>query len=364
MGFGDEALSSDDEADLDALDPRIVRSNAPASRDEWLSSRDKPRAEARPGNGSLAQHTPPCACNSTAWCPLDLPTPCGQRHTAESHRSLSRRCASRLHRPLRLQPATTRARFDLDAAHPIETRFRRCAQRIGTRELAFVPLGDETRVALRSNWPHPSFGGRFLPIAGRRRGVRGALERAGDRHPGAQRALAPTLAPVDGFGVRLIDPVDIDAQAMRATSYGVLLVVLTFGAFWLFEALRRVSIHPVQYGFVGAALAIFFLLLLALSEHLPFGLAYGVAAAACILLIGACLAAVLGGGRTAVGFCAGLTALHAALYCVIRLEDTALLVGALLMFPALACAMLASRRIDWAGFGLPPAPADPGITPP
>ena len=245
----------------------------------------------------------------------------------------------------------------------------------GTRELSFVPIGDETRVSLRSNWPHPSFGGRFLPLE-REVGDAGFSARwsvpaiatqarsalAGGREAQGERARA--TAPVDGFGVRLIDPVDIYAQAMRATKYGVLFVVLTFGAFWLFEALRRVSIHPVQYGFVGAALAIFFLLLLALSEHLPFGLAYGLAAAACIALIGAYLAAVLGGMRTAAGFCAGLSALHAALYSVIRLEDTALLVGTLLMFSALACAMLASRRIDWTRFGLPPAPADPGIKPP
>jgi len=247
--------------------------------------------------------------------------------------------------------------------------FRLRADLAGTRELSFVPLGDETRVALRSNWPHPSFGGRFLPLdrdvgdAGfsARWSVpaiatqaRGALAGNRDAHGAGARAAAPPA--MDGFGVRLVDPVDIYSQATRATKYGVLFVVLTFGAFWLFEALRRVPIHPVQYGFVGAALAIFFLLLLALSEHLPFGLAYGIAALACILLIGAYLAAVLGGLRTAAGFCAGLCGLHAALFSVIRLEDTALLVGTLLLFSALACAMLASRRIDWNRFGLPSAP--------
>ncbi|MCE2949733.1 MAG: cell envelope integrity protein CreD [Betaproteobacteria bacterium] len=241
----------------------------------------------------------------------------------------------------------------------------------GTRELSFVPLGDETRVALRSNWPHPSFGGRFLPLE-REVGDAGFSARwsvpaiatqaraslAAGREAQGERARTPAPAVMDGFGVRLIDPVDIYAQATRATKYGVLFVVLTFGAFWLFEALRRVPIHPVQYGFVGAALAIFFLLLLALSEHLPFGVAYGLAATACILLIGVYLSAVLGGPRLAAGFCAGLAGLHGALYSVIRLEDTALLVGTLLLFSALACAMLASRRIDWTRFGL--APVQPG----
>lgn len=161
--------------------------------------------------------------------------------------------------------------------------------------------------------------------------------------------------------MRLVDPVDIYAQATRATKYGVLFVVLTFGAFWLFEALRGVPIHPMQYGFVGTALAIFFLLLLALSEHLPFAAAYATAAVACVLLVTAYLSPVLGGRRAAAGFGAGFAALHGVLYSVLQLEDTALLCGTLLMFSALAAAMLASRRIDWTRFGLPaPTVRDPG----
>lgn len=259
------------------------------------------------------------------------------------------------------------ALLDAGAAIP----FRLQLDLAGTRELSFVPLGDETRATLRSNWPHPSFGGRFLPlertiggegfdarwsvpaIATQARAALPSGRREAGPGPGPGRATAP--APMDAFGVRLVEPVDLYQQATRATKYGVLFVVLTFGAFWLFEALRGVPIHPVQYGFVGAALAIFFLLLLALSEHLPFGTAYAIAAAACITLVAVYLAAVLGGVRVAAGFAAGLSLLHGALYAVLRLEDTALLVGSLLLFSALAAAMLASRRVDWTRFGLPPA---------
>jgi inner membrane protein len=254
---------------------------------------------------------------------------------------------------------------------PIEFRLR--SDLAGMRELSIVPLGGETRVALRSNWPHPSFGGRFLPIdrevAEEGFRARWSVPAIATRARSALVSVEPTAGgaarvpatPSDAFGVRLVDPVDIYAQATRATKYGVLFVVLTFGAFWLFEALRAVPIHPMQYGFVGAALAIFFLLLLALSEHLPFAAAYGTAAVACVLLVTAYLSPVLGGRRAAAFFGAGLAALHGVLYSVLQLEDTALLCGTLLMFFALAAAMLASRRIDWTRFGLPaPVVRDPG----
>lgn len=251
--------------------------------------------------------------------------------------------------------------------------FRLIADLAGTRELSIVPLGDQTRVSLTSNWPHPSFGGRFLPIeravgdagfsaqwsipaiATNARAAFGGEAATGQSmgraaRPGAQQTSA--TAP-DALGVRLIQPIDIYAMAARATKYGALFVFLTFGAFWIFEALRQIVIHPVQYGFVGAALAIFFLLLLALSEHLPFAVSYAIAAGACIVLITVYLAAVLAAKGTASAFGGGLAGLYASLYAVIRLEDTALLIGALLLFAALACAMLVSRRVDWSGFGLP-----------
>jgi inner membrane protein len=240
--------------------------------------------------------------------------------------------------------------------------FRMSVDLGGTRELAIVPLGGQTQVNLRSNWPHPSFGGRFLPLerevsdAGFTAQWRVPAIASNARtlfdEPGEGAAQRARLTPlVDALAVRLIQPADVYAQAARAAKYGALFVVLTFGAFWLFEAMRQVVIHPVQYGFVGAALAIFFLLLLALSEHIAFAVAYLVAAGACIALIGVYLASVLRSARTAALFSSGLAALYGSLFAVIRLEDTALLIGSLLLFAALATAMLVSRRLDWSRWG-------------
>src|SRR5690606_18487601 len=109
--------------------------------------------------------------------------------------------------------------------------------------------------------------------------------------------LHPSMADPHTAGVTLVDPVNTYLQPARATKYGVLLVVLTFVAPFMFDRIRQQPIHPIQYGLVGLAIAIFFLLLVSLGEHIAFGLAYVLAAVACIGLIGFYLSAVLGGAR-------------------------------------------------------------------
>ena len=99
-----------------------------------------------------------------------------------------------------------------------------------------------------------------------------------------------------------IDPVNIYTQADRAIKYDVLFIGLTFAAFFLFEVMKRLPVHPAQYTLVGLALALFFLLLLALSEHLAFGIAYLIAASACVGLVTFYLAGVLGGWLRGLGF--------------------------------------------------------------
>jgi inner membrane protein len=151
--------------------------------------------------------------------------------------------------------------------------------------------------------------------------------------------------------VRLIDPVDIYRQALRAVKYGVLFIVLSFAAFFMFEHLRTLPIHPIQYLLVGLAQAVFFLLLTSLSEHIAFPLAYLAAAAASIVLIGVYLAAILRAWWRGLGFGGALTILYAALYGILRSEQNALLLGSLLLFLALAGLMLGTRKIDWYRLG-------------
>lgn len=219
-------------------------------------------------------------------------------------------------------------------------------QLTGTTRLAIAPTGDANHIELKSAWPHPNFGGRFLPTA-RTVGKDGFTARWDISH--LARNFEATQKPGSGevLSVDFVDPVNVYLQSERAVKYGVLFIVLTFAGFFLTEILRRAPIHPMQYLLVGLALAIFFLLLIALSEHLSFALAYGLSAAACIGLITFYLAGALGGMRQGFAFGAGLTGLYGVLYGVLLSEDNSLLMGSLLLFLALGTTMLATRRVDW-----------------
>jgi inner membrane protein len=115
----------------------------------------------------------------------------------------------------------------------------------------------------------------------------------------------------------------------------------------LLELLRRLAIHPVQYALVGLALAMFFLLLTALSEHIAFAYAYAIATAACVGVITIYLVKVLHSKVLGLAFGGALTALYAMLYALLQSEDYALLGGSLLLFGLLAAVMIATRRVDW-----------------
>ena len=223
----------------------------------------------------------------------------------------------------------------------------------GMEGLQVAPLGDRSVIAITSPWPHPQFNGDFLPRDRTitRDGFRAHwdLNALASDAQGTYRAqvVAGTNPRVQAIGVSLVDPVDVYARVDRATKYGLLFVLLTFVAFFMFEFLKQLRIHPIQYGLVGLAIALFFLLLLALSEHIDFGLAYLAAAVACITLIGYYLGHVLGGWARGAGFAAMLATLYAALYGLLVSEDNAMVLGAGLLFAVLATVMVVTRKVDW-----------------
>ncbi|MBN6104370.1 cell envelope integrity protein CreD [Xanthomonas sp. CFBP 8703] len=221
----------------------------------------------------------------------------------------------------------------------------------GTQGLSIVPVGDDNQIALTSPWPHPLFGGRFLPNERRitEQGFQASWALS-SLATGAQAQLF-SGGDIDALRVDLVDPVDVYTQADRASKYGILFVVLTFVAFALFELIKRLPIHPLQYLLVGLALAIFFLLLLSLSEHIPFWQAYLVSAVACIGLQFFYLSGVLRSRGRAAGFASMLTVLYGALYGLLASEDNALLMGSLLLFGILAAIMWITRKIDWYELG-------------
>jgi inner membrane protein len=218
----------------------------------------------------------------------------------------------------------------------------------GTQALSIAPIADDNRIALQSAWPHPSFSGSFLPTDSEI-GAEGfkASWAVSSLASDAQRKLLEERVAPETLQISLVDPVDVYTQADRASKYGILFVVLTFVGFALFELIRRLPIHPLQYLLVGLALAIFFLLLIGLSEHVAFWKAYLASSVACIGLQLAYLSGVLRSWWRAAGFAAMLTALYGVLYTLLASEDNALLMGALLLFGILAVIMWITRKVDW-----------------
>ena len=234
-----------------------------------------------------------------------------------------------------------------------------------------MPAAGQLAWTLQSDWPHPSFGGQFVP-AQRTLGPDGfraawslsslATTAAGDvgrgfhlcpSTPAAEGDAAAVAKPdkcLDTMAVDFIDPVNPYVLSDRATKYALLFVALTFVAVGLVEVLSGRRVHPVQYALVGLALCLFFLLLLSLSEHMPFEQAYAVAAAACAGLLGVYASAMLGRRLAGAAFGAGIALLYGGLYTLLQMEQDSLVIGSVGVFAALALVMLLTRRIDWYAF--------------
>jgi len=255
----------------------------------------------------------------------------------------------------------------------------------GTESLAIAPLAKRNRIVLDSTWPHPQFNGAFLPRTRTVDGkgfhaewevsslatdaqaqyLAGNTRAAGGGDPGNDVLLhaadadgANGRGALDAVGVSLVDPVNVYSQADRASKYGLLFVLLTFVGFFMFELIKQLRIHPIQYGLVGLALAIFFLLLVSLSEHIAFVWAYLTASIACIGLLGFYVAHVLHSRARGIGFATMLATLYAALYGLLVSEDNALVLGAGLLFVILAALMVVTRKVDWYRVGVI-APSSP-----
>lgn len=237
----------------------------------------------------------------------------------------------------------------------------------GSSSLNFSPAARETRVEITSDWPHPSFAGAFLP---EERTVSATGFSAKWRVPHLARSVphAWSLADIGldrfhntQFGVTFYQPVDFYGLVTRAVKYGILFLAAGFMGVFVLELMSQRLVHPVQYMFVGLAMVFFYVLLLSLAEHLGFTRAYAIASLATggmlSLYVGKALASV----RSGLVMAALFAALYGLLYLILRLEDYALLAGAVLGFAALTALMFATLRVDWSGLGGParPAPADP-----
>ena len=242
----------------------------------------------------------------------------------------------------------------------------------GNGSLTLAPHAGDTHWKVTSSWANPSFGGSFLPGARRidkegfaadyrignlalgrslvSTGDKGASDITEAASPDAIAAVeAAAGEPGDTASIGLIQPVDLYSRVDRATKYGFLFIGFTFLALLMFDIIGGVRVTGVEYLLMGAAIVLFFVLLLAFAEVIGFAAAYIVASAAIAGLNTAYSAAVLGSWKR--GYVIGglLIGLYAMLYILLGLEAFSLLIGSVLLFIALAGVMYTTRRIDWSG---------------
>ena len=232
----------------------------------------------------------------------------------------------------------------------------------GSSQLTFLPLARKAAIDIKSTWPHPKFEGAPAPLEpeisddgfSARWSVLEINRNFGQSWYDSQvrgDLPAEVAFAMSGVGVTFYEPVDVYQRNYRAVHYAILLIAITFLAFFLWEHLSGSAIHAMQYLMVGLALALFYLLLLALSEHLAFDIAYAISAGSLVALITVYLSGVLRSLPLALGAGAGLATLYALLYWILRSEDYSLLMGALLLFGVLAILMTTTRRVDWSSVG-------------
>ncbi|WP_426778318.1 cell envelope integrity protein CreD [Klebsiella quasipneumoniae] len=234
----------------------------------------------------------------------------------------------------------------------------------GTGAFSLVPLGRNSELQLTSNWPHPGFLGSFLPT---KREVNAAGYRAhwqsswfaNDMGNYFKDDMEIPWSRLPAFSADVMSLADQYQLTDRATKYAILLIGLTFMAFFAFESLTHRPLHPMQYLLVGLSLVLFYLVLLALSEHIGFTAAWLAASLSGAVMNGIYLQAVLRGWRNSLLFVAALLLLDGVMWFLLHSEDSALLLGTGVLVLALSSLMFLTRRVDWYALSLPKGSVPP-----
>ena len=223
----------------------------------------------------------------------------------------------------------------------------------GAQRLSILAFAKTTDVTMRGDWPSPSFEGGFLTKS---RSVNSKGYTAAWTVPFIARGVAAegteesiTRLGQTALAVSFVEPANPYQSVGRSLKYALLFVGLVFLAYFIFETMARRRVHPAQYVLVGLAQVVFYLLLLSLAEQIGFDLGFLVAAGATVGLISAYAGWVFESRRQGVRAFVAFAILYGLIYVLMRLEDYALLVGALASFAAIALVMYFTRRIDWYG---------------
>lgn len=227
----------------------------------------------------------------------------------------------------------------------------------GTGDFSVVPVGRNSEMTLTSNWPHPNFLGDFLP-------AKREISESGFKAQWQSSWFANNLGErfndekigwlgMPAFSVAVATPADQYQLTDRATKYAILLIVLTFMSFFVLESMTNLRLHPMQYLLVGLSLVMFYLLLLALSEHIGFTAAWITASLVGALMNGVYLQAILQGWRNSILFTVALLGLDGVMWVLLRSQDSSLLLGTGVLLFALCGGMFLTRHLDWHSLAQP-----------
>lgn len=222
----------------------------------------------------------------------------------------------------------------------------------GSNSLKFVPIGKVTNVSIDSDWQSPSFEGTFAS-----NDTTKSISATGfhadwkvlDINRTFSQQYSNVLPDLDDylFGVKLIETVDEYQQNERVSKYGFLVIGLTFLIFFLIQSISKINIHIFQYSMIGIALIMFYTLLISITEHSSFSLAYGISGIAVVVLISLYSVSILKNKKFPLFIATSLSVLYAFIFVIIQMEDYALLAGSIGLFFILAAVMYFSRKIDW-----------------
>jgi len=222
----------------------------------------------------------------------------------------------------------------------------------GTDSLSIAPFAQTTKVNMKADWPHPGFKGNYPPLSHEindngftAKWVVPYLARAMAASGEAGELNLQALSS-KAVSVKFVNPVNPYQNVNRALKYAVLFIGLVFLAYFLFETLVGVKVHAAQYVLVGLAQSVFYLLLLAFSEHIGFTLAFTLASGATVCITSAYAGVVFGKSYTLKAGAVFVTT-YGLLYVLLRIQDFALMVGALASFLAIAATMYLTRNVNW-----------------
>jgi inner membrane protein len=149
------------------------------------------------------------------------------------------------------------------------------------------------------------------------------------------------------FGVKFLTPVDEYQKSIRASKYGIMIIMLTFLSFFLIEIVSGKALHPVQYLLIGLALVIFYSLLVSLSEYMLFQYSYVIAAVMVIAMVSFYVKSVFDSIKLGSVISGLLTGVYGFMYVILQLEDYSLLLGNIALFTILGLVMFLTRKVDW-----------------